>query len=98
MPALLHNLTPLLIAHQRELALDLRRRLPLVDPVRADALDLDPSFEVTVSLDTHFLVPEALGKLLDLAMLRLVLCVELAVLDLERLSLLGTERVPRSVL
>ena len=91
MPSLLHNLTPLLIAHQWELALDLSRRLTLVDSVRADALDLDPSFEVTVSLDTHFLVPEALRKLLDLAMLLLVLCIELAVLDLEWLSLLGTE-------
>lgn len=40
MPPLLDNLTPLLVAHERELSLDLRRRLALIDAVRADPLGL----------------------------------------------------------
>ena len=44
-PALLHNLASLFVAHQRKLTFDLSCSFSLVDAIRADTLDLDTAFE-----------------------------------------------------
>ena len=94
LPALLHDLTALFIAHVRQLGLDVSCRLTFIDSVRADPFRRCPYSEVAFGEELFLLYLQLVRPLNDGFVGQLVLSVQLACLRLKCFSLRCRKRLP----